>query len=172
MMKTLNDALPEEWYWAAKTASEHVAPPSGIEKIDNVNTWLNFPFSEVKPFFRLMAFALWQHGHPIEYLDGTGNWFATDPPAWCPGDVYRVLPKPEELVLPSIDWSHVTPGLKFLVQDEDGTARILDRAPIGAGATANGWSYMGCIVDATLYASFKPGKGDWRKLIVQRPEGV
>ncbi|WP_321902059.1 hypothetical protein [Paraburkholderia tropica] len=135
-----------------------------------LNAALEQPFGDVPIYWRCLAFAMWQEGYPIHVKTPEGI-FVDCPPLWVRTSTYRVLPKPEELVLPSIDWSHVTPGLKFLVQDSDGTARILDRAPLVAGATAKGWSYLGCFVDAAIYASFKPGNGDWRKLIVQRPEG-
>ncbi|WP_321817107.1 MULTISPECIES: hypothetical protein [unclassified Paraburkholderia] len=54
----------------------------------------------------------------------------------------------------------------------DGAAYLIDRKPIGASADATRWSYGGIWVGAELFASFKPGKGDFRKLIVQRPEGA
>ncbi|MEK6291075.1 MAG: hypothetical protein V4793_06740 [Paraburkholderia tropica] len=175
MTLSIDNATPEEWDAIVQAHHAGVVAQSD-DKSDHLlrrlNATLEKPFGDVPIYWRCLAFALWQAGYPIEHSIGGAYWNRTPTPQWSPKSLYRIAEKPEELVLPSIDWSHVTPGLKFLVQDEGGTARLLDRAPIGAGATANGWSYMGCIVDATLYASFKPGNGDWRKLIVQRPEGV
>ncbi|MFP3758507.1 hypothetical protein SB751_32000, partial [Cupriavidus sp. SIMBA_020] len=67
---------------------------------------------------------------PIECRDDAGKWFAVEPPVWWPGHFYRVLPKPEELVLPSIDWSHVAPQWKWLVQDEGGVVTLFDHRPM------------------------------------------
>ncbi|WP_063750542.1 hypothetical protein [Paraburkholderia bannensis] len=145
----------------------------GVAALESLNRDLDKPFGEVALASRALAFALWQDGWPIEWRreDCPGDWRECSP-SWEGELCYRVLPKPEELVLPSIDWSHVAAEYRWLVQDGSGSAYLSPKEPAVFDAQGGGWAAFWLVKDATHFSSFKPGKGDWRKLIVQRPEGA
>ncbi|WP_321953135.1 hypothetical protein [Paraburkholderia bannensis] len=148
----------------------------GVAALEIINRDLAKPFGEVPLAMRALAFALWQDGWPVEFRNERDEWHPTDQPLWGPRMVYRLGPHPESFVLPSIDWSHVSADFKWLAQDESGAAYLVDRKPSGAASCAapgaGRWSYAGIWSRADLFTSFKRGSGDWRKLIVQRPEGA
>lgn len=135
-------------------------------QLAELNRHLDKPFGEVERFNQALAFTLWMDGHPIGRMTG-GEWHECNP-VWYRDARYCVLPKPEPLVLPSIDWSHVAPKWTWLAQDSSGSAFIHERMPVTETSTV--WHGGGSFAHAMHFASFKPGTGDWKKLIVQRPE--
>lgn len=146
----------EAWDWTASQLAE-------------LNRHLDKPFGEVERFNQALAFTLWMDGHEVEWQYGANGWILGANIAWNPVTRYRILPKPKVIVPPSIDWSHVQPIWKWLTQDKYETPLLFAEKPEVFG---NHWGTgMRCVL-GTHFASFKPGKGDWKKLIVQRPEGV
>ncbi|SDR18768.1 hypothetical protein SAMN05443245_3415 [Paraburkholderia fungorum] len=139
-----------------------------------LNEELARPFGDVPLYARCFAFALWQQGYPIEFSIGGERWNLTPSPQWGAKGRYRVRPKREDLVLPSIDWSHVVAKWKWLAQDENGELWVFSERP-EISAAAKWWFVAGGksteIQAVAALASAKSGSGDWRKLIVQRPEG-
>lgn len=156
----------------ATTASE--AWDWNESQLAELNRHLGKPFGEVERFNQALAFVLWKSGHPVRVWSENSwrPWALTDYPFYDDTLKYEVTPKPEALALPSIDWSHVT--FDFIAQDEDGAIWGYDVRPIqnfdskrwnpGVGAKLS--------LRLTCLTSLKPGKGDWKKLIVQRPEVV
>lgn len=114
---------------------------------------------------RALAFALYQDGWLAEYRADDGDWTLAKSPLWGPHMRYRICAKPEELVLPSIDWSAVHADFRWLAQDECGDAYLTSARP---RATGEEW-LEGCkYAEACGFSSFKRGKGDWTKLLVER----
>ena len=150
----------EAWTWDASQLAE-------------LNRHLDKPFGEVELFNRCLAFALWQTGHPVEFWSVGAGWEASTRPLWAEFGRYRVLPKPEPLVLPSIDWSAVSPRLQWLTQDLSGVMIVFERKP-SPNEENGSWSagFCGHMTHADNFSSAKYGRGNWRKLIVQRPEVV
>lgn len=174
---SIDNATPEEWDAIVQAHHAGVVAQSD-DKSDHLlrrlNAALDKPFGEVQIYWRCLAFALWQAGHQIEHSIGGAYWNRTPTPQWSPKSLYRIAEKPEELVLPSIDWSHVAPQWKWLVQDEGGVVTLFDHRPM-LSEPVGLWGFAavgGKFLRADNFASAKPGKGDWRKLIVQRPEGA
>lgn len=170
---SIDNATPEEWD-AIVQAHHAGVVAQGDDKSDHLlrrlNAALEKPFGEVPIYWRCLAFGLWQQGHPVEFISPhSGRWMEAVCPTWEGELIWRVLPKPEELVLPSIDWSHVGPKWKWLAQDQCGGACLTTARP-----RADGEEWLeGCdYAEAHGFASFNHGKGDWTKLIVQRPEGA
>lgn len=168
---SIDNATPEEWDKAAHAANfaSLVATPH----LNTVNATLDRPFGEVPLKFQCLAFALSQQGYPVMYWHGEEHgWRATPTPLWGPKMRYRIAAKPEEIMPPSIDWSHVAPEYRWLAQCENGSAYLSEGEPRIHHAAGVGWVFPGPCAFAAYFASFKLGKGDWTKLIVQRPEGA
>lgn len=175
---SIDSVKPEDWDRAARAALTAGRWAETGFSLETLNEHLARPFGDVSLVNRCLAFALWQQGHPVEVnvlLVGS-DWMrcgafgsAGGGPFWSLESRYRVLPKPEEFVLPSIDWSHVAPKWKWLSQDKCGDAFLTTARPTVVGRE---W-LEGCdYAEAHGFASYAPGKGDWTKLIVQRPEGA
>ncbi|RQM48670.1 hypothetical protein EHZ19_10730 [Paraburkholderia bannensis] len=178
MTLSIDNATPEEWDAIVQAHHAGVVAQSD-DKSDHLlrrlNAALEKPFGDVPIYWRCIAFALWQAGYPIEHSIGGAYWNRTPTPQWSPKSLYRIAEKPEELVLPSIDWSHVAARWKWMAQDKDGQLWLYHAQP--EVSVESGWWFVGGGKntenhEAGEFASAKKGKGDWRKLIVQRPEGV
>lgn len=169
---SIDNATQEELDGVARDAQTAARWVENGFSLKTLNAHLARPFGKVALVDRCLAFALWSEGYRFEYRreDSPGDWRAGDP-CWSPELCYRALPKPEELVLPSIDWSQVAPKWKWLAQDKDEGLWLYTEMPkTGAG----GWSNVSgdCADVSGVLAALVTGKGDWKKLIVQRPEGA
>ena len=79
---------------------------------------------------------------------------------------YRVVEEPE-IVLPSIDWSVLIPEWRWLAQSQNGLVCAFTHKPEPGHCS---WVHRdGEAITSGHLSSLKPGKGDWRKLIVERP---
>ncbi|CAM2151291.1 hypothetical protein [Paraburkholderia tropica] len=169
---SIDNATPEDWDAIVQAHHAGVVAQSD-DKSDHLlrrlNAALEKPFGEVPIYWRCLAFAMWQEGYRIERSTTGAAWSRIPTPQWNPNSLYRIAEKPEELVLPSIDWSHVAPEWRWLVQNPGGYGSLTSARP---SPSCSEW-VEGCnYSDASGFASFRRGKGDWRKLIVQRPEGA
>jgi len=170
---SIDNATPAEWDRAAQAAQTAAKWAETGFSLQTLNAHLYRPFGEVAMVDQCLAFALWRQGFPVQWLSN-GDWIdsAFSGISWNPATRYRVLPKPEEPVLPSIDWSHVAPKWKWLAQDENGSVWIYTRQPQAPKDQPRWIAQTGQMHRCAEFTSCRPGRGDWRKLIVQRPEGV
>ncbi|MEX3961050.1 hypothetical protein AB4Y42_02350 [Paraburkholderia sp. EG286B] len=162
--------IPEQLE-AASFAKESVDQWSWTpEELAPFNAKLDKRFGEVDLCDQALAFALWKTGHPIQYRDADGIWHTMKQPLWGALAVYRLLAKAEAMAMPSIDWSAVSPRLKWLTQDLSGVMILFEKKPYAN--THNGSWTTGCVghlTHADNFASAKQGRGHWRDLIVERP---
>lgn len=173
MNGSIDSVKPEDWDRAARAALTAAKWAETGFSLETLNEHLARPFGEVALVDRCLAFALWQQGHRVlalvdefDPVPMAGHWVDCAHPQWEALRRYRIAAKPEELVLPSIDWSHVT--FDWIAQDEDGTLCGYNSRPRpGHGEWG---AATGAVANLQFLRSAKPGKGDWTKLIVQRPE--
>ncbi|MBB3256892.1 hypothetical protein [Paraburkholderia sp. WP4_3_2] len=140
------------------------------EQLASFNEKLNKRFGEVNLCDQALAFALWKTGHPIQYRHDDGIWRTSDQPLWGSSMVYRLLAKVELTTMPSIDWTAVSPRLKWLTQDLSGVMILFEKKPY-ANSFNGSWT-TGCVghlTHADNFASAKQCRGHWRDLIVERP---
>ena len=82
-----------------------------------------------------------------------------------------LFPHPVEIVKaitkPSIDWSHVSENLQYLVMDEDGECYLYADKPKHGSQQ---WTANLPCTPATHFASFTSGTCDWRDSLVKRPD--
>ncbi|PVX86452.1 hypothetical protein [Paraburkholderia unamae] len=171
---SIDNAMTEEWRRAMDAANYSETWAKGGCPLDQLNHALDKPFGQVALWNRCLVFALWQQGHPIEWrsvLSTSDDW-RRDVPIWHSHVIYRVCPKPEDLALPSIDWTHVSPRLKWLAQDATGALMLFEKMPSPHEGGSWGTAEFGWSTYADNFASARRGNGDWRKLLVQRPEGA
>ncbi|WCM21388.1 hypothetical protein NDK50_08050 [Paraburkholderia bryophila] len=175
MSRSIDDATPEEWDAAVRAAdiATDMLNYAAYGDLGRLNDRLNGPFGEVELSDRCLAFALWQQGHPVERSTPEIDEWHECLPQWVRSVRYRLLPRPIPLVLPSIDWSHVDTHFGWLAQDQGGQSYLFEFEP-EHGNDYPGWgrrgkNLAGDMVVAKYFASFRPGSGDWKKLIVERP---
>lgn len=108
-----------------------------------------------------------ERGLEIEiYLEG--EWRFSVNPLWSLHITYRAKPTPP--TKPSIDWTHVAPLYRFLARDGDGRTYLHARFPIYSGFR---WSpERGLAINATAFASLRPGTCAPEDSLVVRPDGV
>lgn len=80
---------------------------------------------------------------------------------FCTHLTYRIAPEK-----PSINWDHVAPEFKWLAVDADGIASLFEEEPTFIKYR---WSLVNW-VEATPFASFKPGNCAPEDSLVERPE--
>ena len=72
----------------------------------------------------------------------------------------------DDFRLPDIDWRVVTVGFDHLTQDANNNAYLHDKKPYRyAGGY---WESDGNMIDASVFASYMPGFGDFRLLHATR----
>ena len=81
-----------------------------------------------------------------------------------------LFPYPIEIVKavtkPSIDWSHVSSGYYYLVQDSDGEGYLCSEKP---SRVESGWEAGASFIDAAAFTSYTPGTCNWQDSLVERP---
>ena len=84
-----------------------------------------------------------------------------------------LFPYPVEVVKaatkPSIDWTHIKDGYKWLAVDKDGSAYVYEDEP--ERSESDYWfSLKGSLTEVNGLASYTPGTCDWRDSLVKRPD--
>ena len=155
-------------YW---TAMCYRRPQVEREAVAVDRTKIDKPFGELDTETQNALFQAWRRGATMEYsyVEAPGIWSTTNAPTWSENKLYRV--EPAEATKPSIDWSHVAPGYKWLARDEDGRSYLFDDKPtirISVWLACDGIDYA----HPDGFASYAPGTCDWKDSLVERPEGV
>ena len=81
----------------------------------------------------------------------------------------RVLDEPPHV--PDAVWRVLDPGIVAITQDSSGALSAHRSKPDNSGC-GPWWVSNPCQPITGLFPGIRPGKGDWRKMIVRRPEGV
>lgn len=111
-------------------------------------------------------FDAWPHG--VAYLACDGTWVDIDYPSWAPSLTYRALPAPVEM--PTVDWSHVGPGINHFAAHETEVVMGFERMPtsnLGFWKCNTGFAVARADL---IFASYRRGNVHWDKSLISRPE--
>lgn len=112
-------------------------------------------------------FRAWPHG--ARALSAAGSWMYVSDPLWSPVLTYRAIPAPLEK--PTVDWSHVGPGINHFAADKSGKVYGYENRP-RPSLEANLWvPGTGLMVPRTdcLFASYRRGTVPWNQSLISRP---
>lgn len=105
--------------------------------------------------------------HEGPYEEWGCKWGPMKTSFWS-GHTYRAVRPP--LVLPSIDWSHVTLKFNYLAMDKSGKWFLFEQRPYLDLCAGQWLPPAGDVADANGFASLITGSLDWQDSLITRPE--
>ena len=135
-------------------------------KLNAINNELSKGYGNASRAAKIALYEYWLDGYVIDYKATSGHWTTLERDYFLfqLGHIYRVS---DTLVQPLINWSHVHNDFQWIAQDASGLCYLYAVEPRINGAQ---WSTgANKMVGASSFASFKPGRGDWKLLKFKRP---
>jgi len=135
------------------------------------------PFGELSREEKLELLTAWVDGKTIEFFSRVKEqWEKIAAPSWVENSQYRIALTPD-----SIDWSHVSPDLKYIARDLNGEVWIYNHKP-KLDRSSNRWLSDADIIASNygrkilwderhgcVFSSYVRGTVYWKDSLVERP---
>lgn len=126
------------------------------------------PFGSWPRPAQVALFEAWLDGARIEMRNSClQNWSLTGGMRWLASSYYRLAPIPIPKAKPSIDWSQVASGFKYLARDQDGRVWLYAARPVRMEHKWLSYAVLPA-ARAEAFASYRPGDCDWKDSLIER----